>query len=62
VCAQASYQLGEAEYAAGESGESWPHRLLAALQAALTWLQPLLTTANYEVGRHPTVLVTALFP
>jgi len=47
---QASYSLSEAEYSAGEYGEGWAGRLLLALEAMLLWLQPLLTTNNYEVG------------
>ena len=44
-----SYQLSESAYAANEVEETWTHRLLAAFEGAVTWLQPLLTTNNYEV-------------
>lgn len=29
--------------------DGWAHHLLAALQLHLSWLQPRLTTNNYEV-------------
>jgi hypothetical protein len=47
-----SYTLGEAEYAAAESGEGWAAHMLVAFEAAVTWLQPLLTSANYEVSHR----------
>lgn len=46
---QASYSLSESEYAGRESeGAPWVGRLVAALDNALLWLQPFLTTDNYE--------------
>lgn len=49
---QASYSLSESEYAAagGEGSGGWARRLLAGLEGVLAWLQPLLTTGNYEVS------------
>ncbi|MEW5307113.1 MAG: hypothetical protein WDW36_009530 [Sanguina aurantia] len=45
----ASYCLSELEYAGRESeGAPWVGRLLAALDNAMLWLQPFLTTDNYE--------------
>ena len=50
--AAVSYQLSDAEYSMREAEEGWAQRLLAALQVHLAWLQPMLTTNNYEVGRR----------
>lgn len=46
---QVSYALSEGEYTAGEFGDGWASRLLVTLEVALLWMQPLLTTNNYEV-------------
>lgn len=48
---QVSYQLSDVEYSLRESEEGWAHRLLAALQTHMQWLQPFLTTNNYEASR-----------
>ncbi|KAF5839444.1 hypothetical protein DUNSADRAFT_727 [Dunaliella salina] len=50
--ATASYALSEAEYSAGEFGDGWASRLLVVLEATLLWMQPLLTTNNYEGVLH----------
>ena len=51
--AAVSYQLSDAEYGAREAEEGWSHRLMAALQPLMVWIQPALTTNNYEVRmRH----------
>ncbi len=48
--AQASYSLSEAEYSAGEAGTGgWVTHLVVGVKSLLQWLQPLLTSANYEV-------------
>ena len=47
--AAVSYQLSDAEYGAREAEEGWSHRLMAALQTLMVWIQPALTTNNYEV-------------
>lgn len=48
--ASVGYELSEAEYAANEVGDTWVQQLLAALHAAVQWLQPLLTPANYDTA------------
>lgn len=44
----ASYHLTEKEYAENEADDPWVHRVLAAIDSALTWARPLLTAANYD--------------
>lgn len=48
AAAAASYHLTEAEYAENEADDPWVHRLLAAVDAALSWARPLLSTANND--------------
>lgn len=50
--ATVGYELSEAEYAANEVGDTWVQQLLAALQAAVGWLQPVLTPGNYDTVFH----------
>lgn len=50
--ATVGYELSEGEYAANEVGDTWVQQLLATLQAAVGWLQPLLTPANYDTMFH----------
>ncbi|KAK9819498.1 hypothetical protein WJX81_007056 [Elliptochloris bilobata] len=47
--AAASYELGDAEYAANEVEATWVTGLLGTLVACLQWLQPMLTPGNFDV-------------
>lgn len=42
------YVLNEAEYSAREEEEGWAHRMIVSLQGTVGWLQPFMTTGNYE--------------
>ena len=46
--AAASYELGDAEYAANEVEATWVTSLLGILVACLQWLQPMLTPGNFD--------------
>ena len=46
--AAASYELGDAEYAANEVEVTWVTSLLGTLVACLQWLQPMLTPGNFD--------------
>ena len=46
--AAASYELGDAEYAANEVEVTWVTSLLGILVACLQWLQPMLTPGNFD--------------
>lgn len=50
--AAVSYLLSDSEYSNREAEDGWANHLLAALQLLLLWLQPLLTSNNYEVLLH----------
>ncbi|XP_078439743.1 conserved oligomeric Golgi complex subunit 4 [Wolffia australiana] len=47
-----SYELTEAEYEEYEVNDPWVQKLLHAVQTQVAWLQPLLTTANYDGCVH----------
>lgn len=47
-----SYELSEAEYADNEVNDPWVQRLLHAVEANVAWLQPLMTTNNYDMFVH----------
>lgn len=47
-----SYELSEAEYADNEVNDPWVQRLLHAVEANVAWLQPLMTSNNYDVFVH----------
>ncbi|GAX77377.1 hypothetical protein CEUSTIGMA_g4823.t1 [Chlamydomonas eustigma] len=50
--ATVSYQLSDIEYSSREAEEGWAHHLVASVQLLMTWLQPILTTNNYEGLLH----------
>lgn len=60
VAAAASYTLTEAEYGENEADDPWVHRLLGAVDAALSWARPLLTTSNYDALARPALRCLAL--
>ncbi|ESW11010.1 hypothetical protein PHAVU_009G257900 [Phaseolus vulgaris] len=47
-----SYELSEAEYADNEVNDPWVQRLLHAVETNVAWLQPLMTTNNYDTFVH----------
>lgn len=46
--ASASYELGEAEYAANEADDVWVQGLVASVETVTTFLQMYLTGSNYD--------------
>lgn len=52
VVAPVSYELSEAQYAENEVSDPWVQKLLHMVDVNLTWLQPLLTTNNYDSLVH----------
>ncbi|GAQ80078.1 Golgi transport complex protein [Klebsormidium nitens] len=46
------YELTEAQYAENEIHDPWVQSLLVAVEQNVTWLQPLLTTNNYDSLVH----------
>ncbi|MBA0854588.1 hypothetical protein Goshw_002169 [Gossypium schwendimanii] len=47
-----SYELSESEYAENEVNDPWVQRLLHAFEINVAWLQPLMTTNNYDSFVH----------
>jgi len=47
-----NYELSEAEYADNEVNDPWVQRLLHAVETNVAWLQPLMTTNNYDTFVH----------
>lgn len=47
-----SYELSEAEYANNEVNDPWVQLLLHAVETNVAWLQPLMTTNNYDSFVH----------
>ncbi|KAF9606686.1 hypothetical protein IFM89_027730 [Coptis chinensis] len=47
-----SYELSEAEYAENEVNDPWVQKLLHAVETNAAWLQPLMTTNNYDSFVH----------
>ncbi|XP_030488654.2 conserved oligomeric Golgi complex subunit 4 [Cannabis sativa] len=47
-----SYELSEAEYADNEVNDPWVQRLLHAVETNVAWLQPLMTSNNYDSFVH----------
>ncbi|GMH10079.1 hypothetical protein Nepgr_011920 [Nepenthes gracilis] len=47
-----SYELSEAEYADNEVNDPWVPRLLHAVETNAAWLQPAMTTNNYDSFLH----------
>ncbi|CAI8615801.1 unnamed protein product [Vicia faba] len=47
-----SYELSEAEYADNEVNDPWVQRLLHAVETNVAWLQPLMTSNNYDTFVH----------
>ena len=47
-----SYELSEAEYADNEVNDPWVQRLLHSVETNVAWLQPLMTSNNYDTFVH----------
>ncbi|KAL9266331.1 Conserved oligomeric Golgi complex subunit 4-like protein [Drosera capensis] len=47
-----SYELSEADYAENELNDPWVQRLLHAFETNAAWLQPFMTTNNYDALVH----------
>ncbi|KAK1315537.1 Conserved oligomeric Golgi complex subunit 4 [Acorus calamus] len=47
-----SYELSEAEYAENEVNDPWVQRLLHAIETNAAWLQPSMTSDNYDAFLH----------
>jgi hypothetical protein len=52
VVGSVSYELTEAQYAENEVSDPWVQKLLHAVDVNVAWLQPLLTTNNYDSLVH----------
>ncbi|CAM6127876.1 unnamed protein product [Calypogeia fissa] len=52
VVAPVSYELSEAQYAENEVSDPWVQKLLHMVDMNLTWLQPFLTSNNYDSLVH----------
>lgn len=52
VVGTVSYELTEVQYAENEVSDPWVQKLLHAVDVTVTWLQPLLTTNNYDSLVH----------
>ncbi|GJT90661.1 conserved oligomeric Golgi complex subunit 4 [Tanacetum coccineum] len=50
--ATVSYELSEEEYAENEVNDPWVQRLLHAVETNSGWLQPLMTSNNYDSFVH----------
>ncbi|KAE8695519.1 Conserved oligomeric Golgi complex subunit 4 [Hibiscus syriacus] len=50
-----SYELSESEYAENEVNDPWVQRLLHAVEINVAWLQPLMTTNNYDSFVHSVI-------
>ncbi|XP_026388404.1 conserved oligomeric Golgi complex subunit 4-like [Papaver somniferum] len=47
-----SYELSEAEYAENEVNDPWVQKLLHAVETNAAWLQPAMTSSNYDSFVH----------
>ncbi|KAL6583500.1 Golgi transport complex subunit 4 [Orobanche minor] len=47
-----SYEISEAEYADNEVNDPWVQRLLHAVETNVAWLQPMMTSNNYDAFLH----------
>ncbi|XVF86226.1 hypothetical protein PTKIN_Ptkin18bG0023300 [Pterospermum kingtungense] len=47
-----SYELSESEYADNEVNDPWVQRLLHGVEINVAWLQPLMTSNNYDSFVH----------
>ncbi|MCL7032932.1 hypothetical protein MKW94_006473 [Papaver nudicaule] len=47
-----SYELSEAEYAENEVNDPWVQKLLHVVETNATWLQPAMTSPNYDSFVH----------
>ncbi|KAF9593508.1 hypothetical protein IFM89_024001 [Coptis chinensis] len=47
-----SYELSEAEYAENEVNDPWVQKLLHAVEANASWLQPIMTTNHFDSFVH----------
>ncbi|OVA04695.1 Exocyst complex component Sec6 [Macleaya cordata] len=47
-----SYELSEAEYAENEVNDPWVQKLLHAVETNVAWLQPAMTSSNYDSFVH----------
>ncbi|KAH9305483.1 hypothetical protein KI387_009887 [Taxus chinensis] len=52
VVATISYELSEMQYAENEINDPWVQKLLHAVETNVTWLQPTMTTNNYDSFVH----------
>ncbi|KAJ4791197.1 Conserved oligomeric Golgi complex subunit 4 [Rhynchospora pubera] len=50
--ATVSYELTDAEYAENEANDPWSQKLLHTIDSTLSWLQPYMTTSNYDSLIH----------
>lgn len=50
--ATVSYELTDAEYAENEVNDPWAQNLLHTIDSTLSWLQPYMTTSNYDSLIH----------
>jgi len=47
-----SYELSDAEYEENELNDPWVQRLLHAVETNMVWLQPFMTSNNYDLFVH----------
>lgn len=47
-----SYELDDAEYGENEVNDPWVQKLLLAVDTNVTWLQPMMTSNNYDSFVH----------
>lgn len=47
-----SYELSEMQYAENEINDPWVQKILHAVETNVTWLQPVMTTNNYDSLVH----------
>ncbi|ERM93568.1 hypothetical protein AMTR_s00004p00104770 [Amborella trichopoda] len=50
--ASISYELSEAEYAENELNDPWVQNLLHSVETSVSWLQPSMTSNNYDSFLH----------
>ncbi|ONK71711.1 uncharacterized protein A4U43_C04F11570 [Asparagus officinalis] len=47
-----SYELSDAEYEENEMNDPWVQKLLHAVESNIVWLQPFMTSNNYDLFVH----------
>ena len=47
-----SYELDDAEYGENEVNDPWVQKLLLAVDTNVAWLQPMMTSNNYDSFVH----------